>query len=596
MTELFPAFPPFLIYFLGALLVPLVKGPIRQGVALLVPAIALLNFFQIQSGTYWEFDILTFHLVLGRADAWSMLFLNIFTILSLFGIIYIIKDNDPLDLSAGLLYAGAAMGVVMAGELISFFLFWEMLTVGGVMCLLARRSAKSGAAGFRYFVLHVFGGVILLAGILLYYSETGSLAFEEIGLSSPATWLIFIGLGINCAWPVLGAWLTDTYPEASIGGVVFMATFTTKSAVFVLARTFPGQPELIWIGLAMAIIPLIYAAIENDLRRVLAYCLINQVGFMVIGIGIGTDLSLNGTAAHAYCHILYKAMLFMTVGCVIYTTGKSKLTELGGLYKSMPVTCLLGCLAALSISTPFFCGFVSKSMIISAAGYGAEEHPGYIAIWLALLFASAGVFMLAGIKVIFGAFFTRDAGIRCKEAPANMLLALILAAGLSIVVGCAPNLFLYKMLPTEATYQPYTYAHVFDQFGLQFFAGGAFALLILGGVFPAAMRSTNIDFDWLYRKGGRAFYWVMDKGLNGTNDATKKGVMGLVSFAKSLPRSIPFALTCIIFTPYWVLRGKTRSELKAELAHLETQAMTGTWPIGLTACLAVLLLAILFLT
>lgn len=597
MTELFPAIPPFLIFFLGALLVPLVRGPLRQLVALAVPVIAFINYFQIQPGIHWQVDLLSFELVLGRADKWSMLFLNIFTLLSLVGIIYIIKDNKALDLSAGLLYAGSAMGVVMAGDLLALFLFWEMLTVGGALCLVTRGTAKSTAAAFRYAVIHVLGGVVLLAGILLHYADTGSLAFEQIDLGSTASWLIFIGFGFNCAWPILGGWLTDTYPEASAGGLIFMATFTTKSAVYVLARTFPGQEELLWIGVIMAVVTLFYAVIENDLRRVLAYCLINQVGFMVIGIGLGTDLSLNGVAAHAYCHILYKALLFMSVGAVLYTTGKTKATELGGLWKSMPWTCLFCVLGTLSISFPYFCGFVSKSMILSAAAKGAEAHPEYIYIWLALLFASAGVFQQAGVKVTFFAFFSQDSGIRCKEAPFNMLLAMFIVAVVCIVVGVAPNLFLYPMLPTEATYQPYTVAHVFDQISLLFYATLAFALLLLAGRYPEEKLATNVDVDWIYRRGGKAFYWVMDKGLNGLNDGLAKGVGGIINGVKSVPRWTPFLLASCFLAPYWILvKRLNKSELRGRFDKLETQTATGTWPIGVTACFAVLLLAILFLT
>ncbi len=596
MTELFAPIPPFLIYLVGALLVPLLHGPARKVFALAIPLFALLNYFQIQTGLHWQLDLQGFQVVFGRADKWSLVFLNIFTVLSFIGILYNLKDNRALDLSAGLLYSGAAMGVVMAGDLLSMFLFWEMLTIGATLCLLARGTERSGAAAIRYFVLHVMGGVVLLAGVLMHYSETGSLAFEEIGLGHVSTYLIFFGFGLNCAWPVLGAWLTDTYPEASIGGIVFMATFTTKTAVYVLARTFPGQPELVWIGMAMAILPLFYTVIENDLRRVLAYALINQVGFMVVGIGLGTDLALNGTAAHAYCHILYKSLLFMSIGAVMYRTGKAKATELGGLYKSMPWTCLFCCIGALSMSAPLFCGFVSKSMIMSAAAASAKVHPEHIAVWLALLFATAAVFQSAGIKVPFFTFFSRDSGIRCKEAPWNMMLAMALTAILCIVVGSRPTLFLYPMLPEDATYVPYTAAHVSDQLGLLLFSGLAFALLILAGVYPANVRSTNIDADWDYRRGGRAFYWTMDHGLNGANRFLGSVVTGLINGVKAVPKWLPYVLAWIFLYPYWkVLKRCTHAEMREHLQSLEGQTNTGTWPIGLTACFSVLLLAILFI-
>lgn len=585
------ALPPAAIYLLGALLVPFLKGRARQVFALLVPVVGFVNFFQVPEGVHWTVNLLDFELILGRADRWSLIFLNIFTVLSFIGILYIVKDNRALDLSAGLLYAGSAMGVVMAGDLITLFFFWEMLTLGAVLCILARKTPEAGKAAYRYLLVHVFGGVVLLAGLLVHLAGGGSAAFDRIELAGPGAWLIFLGFGINCAWPVVGAWLTDTYPEASIGGVVFMATYTTKTAVYVLARCFPGEQELIWIGMAMATIPIFFAVIENDLRRVLAYSLINQVGFMVVGVGLGTALSLNGTAAHAYCHILYKALLFMSIGSVLYRTGKSKATELGGLYRSMPWTCVFCCIGAASISAfPFFSGFVSKSMIMSSAA--AQQQT---VIWLALLFASAGVFHHAGIKIPFFAFFSHDSGIRCKEAPMNQLLAMGITAFLCIFVGTLPNEFLYPMLPNpEASYEPYTVAHVTDQYALLLFSALAFTLLMRAGLYPAEIRSTNLDFDWIYRRGGPLFYGIFDKTLNGFNRGASKLFLG-----EAIPRVSNFfesgasRVACWVLTPIWMLQGLDADQIEDHRQSLFRRARRGAFPIGLTAFAAVILLGIL---
>ena len=587
------ALPPSLIFLLGALLVPFLRGRVRQGVALLVPVIGLVNYYLITKGVHWKVELLEFELILGRADSWSLIFLHVFTVLSFIGILYIIRENEPLDLAAGLLYAGSAMGVVMAGDLITLFFFWEVLTVGAVLCLLSRKTTASGNAAKRYLLVHVFGGVVLLAGLVIHLASGGGTAFDKIILSGPGPWLMFFGFGINCAWPLLGAWLTDTYPEASIGGVVFMATFTTKTAVYVLARTFPGEPVLIWIGVAMATIPIFYAVIENDLRRVLAYSLINQVGFMVVGVGLGTALSLNGTAAHAYCHILYKALLFMSIGSVIYRTGKSKATELGGLCRSMPLTCLFCCIGAASISAfPLFSGFVSKSMIMSSA-----LGEGQVLVWLALLFASAGVFHHAGIKIPFFAFFSHDSGIRCKEAPLNQLLAMGIAAFLCIFVGTFPNAFLYPALPNlEVAYEPYTVAHVTDQLALLLFSALAFTLLMRAGLYPAEIRSTNLDADWIYRKGGPLFYRLADKGLNGLNAAVGRRFLGKVVpgvtnfFESGGPR-----FACLIMTPIWAIQRLSPEETDAARHSVFRRAKHGAFPIGITAFFAVIILGLLSL-
>ena len=584
--------PPAAIYLLGALIVPFLRGRSRQVFALCVPVAGFINYFFISEGLNWTVSFLDFELIFGRGDRWSFIFLNIFTVLSFIGILYIVKDNRRLDLSSGLLYAGSAMGVVMAGDLVTLFIFWEILTLGAVCCILARRTSGALKAAYRYFLVHVLGGVVLLAGLLIHIAGGGGTAFDQIELSGLGAWLMFIGFGINCAWPIVGAWLTDTYPEASVGGVVFMATYTTKTAVYVLARCFPGETELIWIGVAMATVPIFFAVIENDLRRVLAYSLVNQVGFMVVGVGLGNPLSLNGTAAHAYCHILYKALLFMSIGSVLYRTGKSKATELGGLYRSMPWTCVFCCIGAASISAfPFFSGFVSKSMIMSSAAGG-----GYTLVWLALLFASAGVFHHAGIKIPFFAFFSHDSGIRCKEAPMNQLIAMGITAFLCIFVGTFPNAFLYPMLPhVEASYQPYTVGHVTDQYALLLFSALAFTLLMRAGLYPAEIRSTNLDFDWLYRRGGSTFYRAMDRALNSLNSVAHRLFIGrFVAWLAHAGKALPSRLAVLAMTPFWKVRGIAGEELDAKRRAFYEDARLGAFPIGVTAVFAVVLLGLLF--
>ena len=361
---------------------------------------------------------------------------------------------------------------------------------------MARRTKASQSAAFRYVLVHIFGGLCLLAGIVFYIHDSGTTEFGYIGLGGVGSYLIFIGIALNAAIPPLHPWLQDAYPEATVTGAVFMSALTTKSAVYVMARTFPGSELLIWVGAIMTAIPIFYAVLENDIRRVLSYSLINQVGFMMCGIGIGTHLAINGTVSHAFCHILYKALLFMATGSVLHMTGKIRCTDLGGLYKTMPLTCLFCMIGAASISAfPLFSGFVSKSMIVSAAA-----HEKLIIIWLILQFASAGVFHHAGIKVPFFTFFSEDSGIRTKEPPLNMLLAMGIAAFLCIAIAIFPGP-LYDILPYPVHYIPYTAAHVIGQLQLLMFGALAFCLLILSGYYPAEMRAINLDTDWFYRKG-----------------------------------------------------------------------------------------------
>ena len=584
--------PPQFIFLLGSLLIPLFRGWMRTTYMLLLPVLAFYQYLRLEEGSHWTVSVLGFDMILARVDSLSLIFLNVFILITFIGIIYNCHVRERFEHFATLLYSGSALGVVLAGDLISFFLFWELLTVGATFLLLSRKTRRSLKAAVRYVLVHVLGGLVLLAGILLHIHETGSTGFSQIGLNGLPSYLIFFGFGINCAWPLLHSWLTDTYPEASVGSVIFMAAFTTKAAVYALLRGFPGEPSLIWIGAAMATFPIFYAVIENDLRRVLAYSLVNQVGFMVVGVGIGTGLSMNGSAAHVYSHILYKGLLFMSVGAVLYRTGKSKATELGGLFRSMPFTAVCCIVGAASISAfPLFSGFVSKSLITSSAAKGQLT-----VVWLLLLFASAGVFHHAGLKIPFFAFFSHDSGIRVKEAPWNMRIAMGLAALACIVIGIFPQQTLYPLLPFDApAYQPYTFAYVLGQSLLLLFSALAFTLLLLGGLYPSEIRSVNIDTDWLYRRGGLFFYRIFDRTLNRINAMAHRSlVTGLTARLSRFTAQGPGRFAVFLLWGWWVLSGKTAQERASLRAKALEKLEQGSIPVGLPALIAVCILGALF--
>lgn len=587
MTELIPPAP---IYILGALLVPLLKGRIKSAYMLLLPVV---SFFFLQSapvGTELGVNFLGFDLIFFKVDRLSLVFGYIFHLISLIGIIYVLNIKSDLEYMAGLVYAGSALGVVFAGDLFTFFVFWEMLTVSALPLILASRTKNSQAAGFRYLMVHVFGGLLLLAGIVMYISEHHSIALGHIGLNSPATYCIFIGMGINAAWPFLHAWLPDAYPEATVGGAVFLSALTTKTAVYALARTFAGTEILIWIGAAMTAFPIFYAVIENDLRRVLSYSLINQVGFMMVGIGIGTELSINGAAAHAFAHILYKSLLFMSMGAVMLRTDKINATDLGGLYKSMPWTALFCIIGAASISAfPFTSGFVSKSMVLDAAAHGHMSI-----IWLVLLFASAGVFHHSGIKIPFFAFFSHDAGHRVKEAPVNMLVAMGIAAFFCIFLGVYPR-FLYAILPYPVEFVPYTIPHVMAQMQLLLFSALAFTLLLLSGIYPAEIRAINLDADWFYRKGCAMLYLLLDSGLNGINGwANRTIAQGWTARLARYFADGPARICLLAVKPVWQLTGVEAAGPGGMEAKFLERFRIGYFTIGSTAIFALAFLLLFF--
>ena len=523
--------PPFLPFFIGALIAAFTRGHLRSAILVAVPVISALHLWTVPDGIHLQFAFLDYQLAPYRVDKLSLMFGYVFHIASFIAIIYSLHVRDTVQQVTAMLYAGSGLGAVFAGDLLTLFVFWELLAFTSVFLIWARRTQRSYAAGMRYLIIQVLSGVILLAGALFYAAENGTLTFEFIGLEGIAGWLIFIAFGIKCAFPIAHNWLTDAYPEATVTGTVFLSAFTTKVAVYSLARGYPGTELLVYIGAAMTCFPIFFAVIENDLRRVLAYSLINQVGFMVVGIGIGTALALNGAISHAFNDVIFKGLLFMSMGAVLHMTGRINGSDLGGLYKTMPKTTVLCIVGAASISAfPLFSGFVSKSMVMTAA-----VENGYDWIWLMLLFASAGVFHHAGIKIPYFAFFAHDSGIRANDPPNNMLLAMLIAAVLCIAIGVYPSA-LYSLLPYDTGYNPYDATHVLAQTQLLFFSALAFVWLNLKGMYPPELRSTNLDFEWIYRRAMPvalrnvfSFIWKTDNSLRQSFHLRMDSVLAFVA-------------------------------------------------------------------
>ena len=487
--------PPFLPFFIAALLAAVTRGVVRNVIMVAMPIVSAIHLWMVPEGVHLQMAFFDYELIPYRVDRLSLMFGYVFHIAAFIAIVYSLHVRDTVQQVASLLYAGSALGAVFSGDLLTLFVFWELLAFTSVFLIWARRSARSYQAGMRYLIIQVLSGVILLIGALFYGAEHGSLTFDFIGLEGIAGWLIFVAFGIKCAFPVAHNWLTDAYPEATVTGTVFLSAFTTKVAVYALARGYPGTELLVYIGAAMTCFPIFFAVIENDLRRVLAYSLINQVGFMVVGIGIGTALAINGAVSHAFNDVIFKGLLFMTMGAVLHMTGRMNGSDLGGLYKTMPKTTVLCIVGAASISAfPLFSGFVSKSMVMTAA---VEND--YNFIWLMLLFASAGVFHHAGIKIPYFAFFAHDSGLRVSDPPNNMLLAMLIAAVLCIAIGVYPD-WMYSLLPYDTGYNPYDATHVLAQTQLLFFSALAFVWLNLRGMYPPELHSTNLDVEWVYRR------------------------------------------------------------------------------------------------
>ena len=494
--------PPGAILILGGLLVPLLPRRSRPWAGVVFPVLGFIHLLALDNGFVQTLVVFGYELTPVRVDGLSLVFGYVFFIAAILGGVYGLGVRDDIQLVAALTYVGSAIGGVFAGDLITLFIYWELTAVTSVFLVWAGRTKRAAKAGMRYLIIQVGSGVILLAGVIFHFVDTGSLDFDKLigadgllGSASIGVLLIFIAFGIKCAFPLLHNWLQDAYPESTATGTVYLSIFTTKMAVYALARGFPGTGVLIIIGAVMTAFPIFFAVIENDLRRVLTFSLNNQLGFMVVGIGIGTELAINGAAAYAFANIIFEGLLFMAMGAVLLRTGTCLGSELGGLYKSMPWTAGLCIIGAASISAfPFLSGFVTKPLILdeTAAGH-------HVVVYLMLLFASAGVFHHSGIKIPYFAFFAHDSGKRVKEAPWFMMTAMVVMAFGCILMGVYPEI-LYRVLPYPMEYHPYTVTHVITQYQLLLFSALAFVFLQKTGLYPPELRSVNLDFDWTYRK------------------------------------------------------------------------------------------------
>jgi multicomponent Na+:H+ antiporter subunit D len=532
---------PGFIYLAGAILLPVLPEKLRKPWILFIPFLALGDLLLmgqgvlLSQGQTWTLRFLDQVLVLGRIDRLSLVFGYIFVIASLLMVTYALHVREKRQHVAAMIYVGSTLGVVFAGDLLSLFFFWEAMAWSSVFLIWYRKTKQAYGAGLRYLLVHFFGGLCLLAGILLYVHETGSTAFEVFPFSAGGgggqigSMLILVAFLINAAVPPFHAWLSDAYPEATITGAVFLTAFTTKSAVYALIRGFPGADVLIWLGAIMAVYGVVFAVLENDIRRLLAYHIISQVGYMVCGVGMGTPgteigaMAINGAVAHAFCHILYKALLFMGAGAVLLTTGKSKLTELGGLYRYMPLTFHLYMVGAYSISGfPLFNGFVSKTMVVEASA--ASHLP---IIWLMLEGASIGTFLHTGLKLPWGTWFAKEEPTcPATKAPRNMHVAMGLAALLCVTIGVYPKI-LYDLLPHPVRFEPYTPTHVVDMCQLLLFTFAGFWLLKsrLHGE-----PTITVDFDWFYRMAGNRVVWFCRQPLMTFAGNVDRCVMNVVGF------------------------------------------------------------------
>ncbi len=488
---IFETFPPALIMLFAAFMAVISRPNARSVILLVAPLITLWAIWSLPDGVVISTRFLDYEIQPIEVSPVRRMFATVFAIMAFTGALFSFRTAKTAELGAAFAYASGAIGVSFAGDLITLFIWWEMMAIFSTIVVWCGGTEASRRAGIRYAMMHLLSGILLKIGIEGVYVHTGSLEIEAMLATDLDRWLILIGILINAAAPPFSSWLPDAYPETSPTGAVFLSAFTTKTAVLALILLFPGEKVLIWVGLYMVFYGIIYALLENDARRILAYSIINQVGFMVCAVGIGTELALNGAALHAFAHIIYKALLLMSAGVVLYRTGQRKCTDLGGLFRTMPVTCICGIIGALAISSfPLTSGYTTKTMISVAA---EQEH--LVFVWYMLAAASAGVFLHAGIKFPWFVFFQKDSGLRPKDAPWNMAAAMIFFAFLCIALGIYADP-LYAMLPNTAVVPVYKPEKVVFYLQLLLFSGLAFFLLLN---YMKRTLTITLDLDWIWR-------------------------------------------------------------------------------------------------
>ncbi len=489
MAELHPG----LVLLIGATVVVIVgHRTAAVAVAIATAAIASVAAVSLDDGTVWNYDFYGIDLVVMRVDSLSTPFMIVFSIVALLSMIYGARTMNRTELAAGLATAGAGIGVVLAGDLMTLFIFWELKVTTVVVLIAARSRAGSAAAAMRYLKAHLIAGVVLLGGIIWLAVRSGSLLFNAVPWSGPG-WLILAGFAFCAAAIPVHAWLPDAYPTATVAGTVILSAYTTKSAVYALARGFPGVEVLIWVGVTMAVVGVVFAILEDDIRRLLSYHIVSQVGFMVTAIGVGTAAAINGATAHATAHVLYKALLLMGAGAVLYATGRSRTSELGGLARALPMVLVLYMVGAFSISgVAGFSGFPAKELAVASVGSGGET----VAQWL-LKFASVGTFASVALKLPALTFFgeSRGTGVM-RRVPTTMYAAMGVAAAANVAIGVRPRL-LFDVLPTTETFNVYTGAKVAESFAL-LAATTAGVWLLRARLAPKA--TTSLDTDAIYRE------------------------------------------------------------------------------------------------
>ena len=489
---------PGIIMILFGILVMLLPRGFRKPLSIIAPVTAAWGFLQMTADSSLPYELTPFiKMEFIHLDSLAWTFMLVFCIIAVLNGIYGIGIQHRYECGMSMVYAGSVMGVILAGDCISLIIFWEISAFASMYVVYCKHDRASARASFRYILVHAFGGNMLLAGLIIYmFHYENSLGHLSDCIGEPCFWLIAIGIAVNAAIPPLHAWLPDAYPESTATGTVYLSSFTTKAAIYLMLRMMSGMTDLVWIGAIVAIYGACMAIMENGIRRLLAYHIVSQLGMMIAAAGVGGAIGIDAATAHAFTNILFKGVLMMGAGAVIYATGRSNITELGGLAKKMPVTAGCFLISSLAIAgLPGLSGFVSKALIMDAV-----HEAGYTVPALLLTAGGVGTLLSITLKINYYVFFgpcdDEKASEVEKKVPFSMNLAMVLGTAATVAIGIFPDKF-YALMPYKTIVEPYHMGHVLEYVAI--FIGGSIPFfLYLKKMKPH--DEVTVDFDWFYRR------------------------------------------------------------------------------------------------
>jgi multicomponent Na+:H+ antiporter subunit D len=431
----------------GALLILITKKA-QEYIAI---AVSLLSFMPLLA-TYPEISaggiayqihiILDLHLVVDTVT-WTILsFVSFLYILIIVYSTKYITKNKGRYYTLLLLTMGSTSGSFLSHDILTFYLFFEMTTLFSFFLVLHRGTKRARNAGFLYLIICLIGGAFILISAALVYAQNGNGAFSS--LDDVSSSLFILGCLIKAGAFPLHFWLPEAHPAAPSPISAFLSAVMIKIGIYGIARFCMIHGDISWLPL-IAVLSMLFgvvlALIQNDIKRILAYSSISQIGYMLLGMNF-SSLGIAGGLFHLINHALFKGLLFLCMGAVIYATGERKLERLGGLYKKMPYTAFACIVASAAISgIPFLNGCVSKIVI-----YSSFSDP---LLKIAFILTCAGtlaLFLKLNKNVFFGTL--PDHLRSAKEAPPAMLLPMIALTLSCILIGLFP-LSVFKNLSSS---------------------------------------------------------------------------------------------------------------------------------------------------